>query len=160
MRWYISSYIPDETHPLIHGIIKLVRERGRGFEAFWGKRGKSNIINYRIAGNFRGSKLSRIRPKIIFTELIFANFIIQPFCTVLFIISRILFSRISKNREKSESYWPRKFPAIRYYFLQLIFCRFYQTMREKAVTELHHSTGRRPHYRYTIALHPHTQTHH
>ena len=34
---------------------------------------------YRIAGNFRGSKLSRIRPKIIFTELIFANFIILPF---------------------------------------------------------------------------------
>ena len=67
---------------------------------------------YHIAGNFRGSKLSRIRPKIIFTELIFANFIIQPFCTVLFIILRILFSRISKNRKKSESYWPRKFPAI------------------------------------------------
>ena len=29
---------------------------------------------YRIAGNFRGSKLSRIRPKIIFMDLIFANF--------------------------------------------------------------------------------------
>ena len=29
---------------------------------------------YCIAGNFRGSKLSRIRPKIIFTDLIFANF--------------------------------------------------------------------------------------
>ena len=39
-------------------------------------------------------------------------FIIQPFCTVLFIISQILFSRISKNCEKSESYWPRKFQAI------------------------------------------------
>ena len=56
-------------------------------------------------------KLSQIRPKIIFTELIFANFIIQPFCTVLFIISQILFLRISKNHEKSESYWPRKFPG-------------------------------------------------
>ena len=71
-------------------------------------------MRYRIAGNFRGSKLSRICPKIIFTDLIFVNFIIQPFCTVLFIISRILFSWISKNCEKSESYWPWKFPAIRY----------------------------------------------
>ena len=59
---------------------------------------------YRIAGNFQGSKLSRIRPKIIFTELIFTNFIIQPFCTVLFIILQILFLRISINREKSESF--------------------------------------------------------
>ena len=73
------------------------------------------LLIYRIAGNFRGSKLSWIHPKIIFTELIFANFIIQPFCTVLFIISRISLSRISKNREKSKSYWPRKFPAIRYH---------------------------------------------
>ena len=67
---------------------------------------------YCIAGNFRGRKLLRIRPKIIFTELIFANFIIQPFYTVLFIISQILFSQISKNCKKSESYWPRKFLAI------------------------------------------------
>ena len=71
-------------------------------------------MSYCIARNFQGSKLSRIHPKIIFMDLIFANFIIQPFCTVLFIISRILFSWISKNREKSKSYWPRKFPAIRY----------------------------------------------
>ena len=65
------------------------------------------LTDYRIARNFRGSKLLRIRPKIIFTELIFANFIILPFCTVLFIIFANL-----KNRENSESYWPRKFPAI------------------------------------------------
>ena len=75
----------------------------------------NNNTGYRIAGNFQGSKLSRICPKIIFTELFFMNFIIQPFCTVFFIISRILFSQISINRE---SYWPRKFPAIRYFGLE------------------------------------------
>ena len=73
------------------------------------------FYNYRIAGNFWGSKLSRIHPKIIFMKLIFANFSIQPFCTVLFIISQI-----SKNREKSESYWPRKFLAIRYLLLPVV----------------------------------------
>ena len=78
------------------------------------------ITKYRIAGNFRGSKLLRIHPKIIFTELFFANFIIQPFCTVLSIISRILVSQISKNHEKCESYWPRKFPAIRYNLINLL----------------------------------------
>ena len=57
---------------------------------------------YCIAGNFRGSKLSQIRPKIIFTELIFTNFIIQPFCTILFIISQILFSRISKITKRAK----------------------------------------------------------
>ena len=72
------------------------------------------IRKYRIAGNFQGIKLSRICPKIIFMELIFANFIILPFCTVLFIIFANFISQISKNRENSESYWPRKFPAIRY----------------------------------------------
>ena len=56
-----------------------------------------NGTKYRIAGNFRGSKLLRIRPKIIFTELIFVNFIILPFCTVLFIISRIYFRESQKN---------------------------------------------------------------
>ena len=68
-----------------------------------------SIDEYRIVENFQGSKLLRIRPKIIFTELIFANFIIQPFCTVSFIILRI-----SKNHEKGESYWPGKFLAIQY----------------------------------------------
>ena len=43
---------------------------------------KFNI--YRIARNFRGSKLSRIHPKIIFAELIFAHFIIQPFLYRIF----------------------------------------------------------------------------
>ena len=38
---------------------------------------------FSIATLFRGSKLSRIRPKIIFMELIFVNFIIQPFCTII-----------------------------------------------------------------------------
>ena len=52
-----------------------------------------------------------------FMELIFANIIILPFCTVLFIILQILFLRISQNHEKSESYWPRKFLAIRYMLL-------------------------------------------
>ena len=87
---------------------------------FWGHA-------YSIAGNFRGSKLLRIHPKIIFT-LIFANFIIQPFCTVLFIISRFLFSQISKNHKKSESYWPQKFPAIRYlisFYLQEYLSEFH-----------------------------------
>ena len=56
---------------------------------------KHNYSKYRIARNFRGSKLSWIRQK-----LIFMNFIIQPFCTVLFIISRILFLRISKKSWK------------------------------------------------------------
>ena len=60
---------------------------------------------YRIAGNFRGSKLSRRRPKIIFMEIIFANFIIQPFCTVFFIILRI--SKIAKRAKVIglESFW-------------------------------------------------------
>ena len=57
------------------------------------------ITKYRIAGKIRGSKLSRIRPKIIFTELIFANFIIQPFCTVLFIISRIFSANLKKSQK-------------------------------------------------------------
>ena len=58
------------------------------------------FLYYRIAGNFRGSKLSRIRPKIIFTELIFANFIILPFCTVLFIIfANFIFANLKKSRK-------------------------------------------------------------
>ena len=45
--------------------------------------------------NFREFYYSAILYRIIYN---FANFIL----------------RISINREKSESYWPRKFPAIRY----------------------------------------------
>ena len=63
----------------------------------------SSDISYRIAGNFRGSKLSRIHPKIIFTELIFANFIILPFCTVLFIIfSNFIFANLKKLRKEQK----------------------------------------------------------
>ena len=64
------------------------------------------VVNYCIAGNFRGSKLSRIRPKIIFTELIFTNFIILPFCTVLFIIfanfifANFIFANLKKSRKE------------------------------------------------------------
>ena len=40
----------------------------------------------------------------------------------------------------------------------LIFYRFYQTMREKVVTKLRDSTGRRPHCRYTSTTPTHTNT--
>ena len=88
----------------------------------------SEYYNYCIARNFRGSQLLRIHPKIIFADLIFANFIIQPFCTVLFIILRILFLQISKNCEKSESYWPWKFPAIQYLNIHYHFISITQTL--------------------------------
>ena len=60
---------------------------------------------YRIAGNFQGSKLSQICPKIILTDLIFADFIIQPFCTI--IILQILFSQIAKRAKVIglKSFW-------------------------------------------------------
>ena len=67
-------------------------------------------LYYRIAGNFRGSKLSQIHPKIIFTDLIFANFIIQPFCTVLFIIREFYFFESQKITKRAKvigfkSFW-------------------------------------------------------
>ena len=36
LRVLISSYLPDEAHPLINGIIKLGR----------GERGESNVVKY------------------------------------------------------------------------------------------------------------------
>ena len=58
-------------------------------------------LNYCIAGNFRGSKLSQIRPKIIFMELIFANFIIQPFLYRIFHnFANFIFANLKKSRKE------------------------------------------------------------
>ena len=60
-----------------------------------------NNTGYRIAGNFWGSKLSWIRPKIIFTELIFANFIIQPFLYHIFHnFANFIFAILKKSRKE------------------------------------------------------------
>ena len=58
-------------------------------------------MDYCIAGNFRGSKLSRICPNIIFMELIFANFIIQPFLHHIFHnFANFIFANLKKSRKE------------------------------------------------------------
>ena len=61
-----------------------------------------NIDIYRIAGNFRGSKLSRIRPKMIFTDLIFANFY---YSAILYHIIYNFANFIFANLKKSQKEW-------------------------------------------------------
>ena len=56
---------------------------------------------YRIAGNFRGSKLSRIRPKIIFTDLIFANFYYAAILyRIIYNFVNFIFANLKKSRKE------------------------------------------------------------
>ena len=57
---------------------------------------------YRIAGNFRGSKLSQIRPKIIFTDLIFTNFLSSHLYRIINNFAIFIFANLKKSQKEQK----------------------------------------------------------
>ena len=80
-----------------------------------------HIFKYRIGGNFRGRKLSRISRIGAFRGENFRRMLTGRIMGVACLEFRgENFRRWLKNREIRESFLPRKFPAIRYYTETLI----------------------------------------
>ena len=78
------------------------------------------LFLYHVTRNFRRIKIHKSTQKS-FLHIYFSYISsFSHFCTTSFIFSQTLVSQISKNRRNSESYWPRKFPAIQYSFHQYL----------------------------------------
>lgn len=74
------------------------------------------LFLYHVTRNFRRIKIHKSTQKS-FLHIYFSYISsFSHFCTTSFIFSQTLVSQISKNHRNSESYWPRKFPAIQYSF--------------------------------------------
>ena len=88
---------------MLHANIFYLEEVIRHCQSYWQRSATRKMTGkYRIAGNFRGSKLSRIHPKNHFCGINFREFYYSAiFNTVLFIIfANFIFANLKKSQKE------------------------------------------------------------